>query len=194
VLILLLVIFTALYHVSLNSALEPLIKYLPKTLDAEERQSLLEAGAIDDGESGLKNGEASTAVRRATRPPHPKPNMLTKFLKPHIYNDYATMRRLVPSMVPDSDDIDEGLIRDAYLPPSVWDELPTLLVPRDQLGVSAQEVAHTSKITRITDTAAMLDDKNKIVVNDDAMSSAYFDEKPQKFKNMGFLSTALIAG
>jgi hypothetical protein len=37
VLMVILLVFTAIYHVGLNSALTPLMDYLPKTLEAEER-------------------------------------------------------------------------------------------------------------------------------------------------------------
>jgi len=50
VLMILLVVVTALFHVSLNSALDPLLKYLPKTLDAEERK--LAAAQREASESG----------------------------------------------------------------------------------------------------------------------------------------------
>ena len=189
VLIILLVVFTALYNISLNSALQPLIDYLPKSLDAEERQSLLDAR--DDGESGIKNGKG-TVTNAVHRAPHPKPNLLTKFLKPHVYNDYPTMRRLVPNMVSSSDDVDEGLIRDAYFSPSVWSELPVLLVPRDPNGVSVQECAHTAKVTPIRDDVAILDDKNRIIVDDDAMHEVYFSEKSQRYQTHSVLSSGLI--
>jgi len=39
-------------------------------------------------------------------------------LKPHIYNDYATMRRLVPEMIDEDDDVESDLVADAYLPPA----------------------------------------------------------------------------
>ncbi|KAK5177136.1 phosphate metabolism protein 7, partial [Cryomyces antarcticus] len=59
ILMIILLIFTALYHVSLNAAIDPLMKYLPKSLDAEERRLLDienggETGTLVDDESGYK--------------------------------------------------------------------------------------------------------------------------------------------
>ena len=212
-----LLIFTALYHVTLNAALDPLIKYLPKTIGTGERSfALAPAGAaaatqktaLDGGELGHKNGVAGaqygvadtqngirsvdaekngngdmapTTLAEVDPVTGKKPNFLLKFLKPHIYADYEHMRRLVPAIIPGSDVIDEGLIRDAYLPPSVWDELPMLLVPRDSMGVSAQECAHTSKVTPMNDSVASLNDKNKIIVDDDQLARQYFSDKDQIF-------------
>ncbi|KAF2432622.1 putative DUF221 domain protein [Tothia fuscella] len=206
ILMIILLIITILYNIALNSALSPLIKYLPKTLDAEEHRGLLtEEEKIEsahrrgeltaeekldaDGEhENEKYGNSSTSRPiSSTKPghtsaPHKKPNFITKFLKPHIYNDYATMRRLVPNIVPQDEVMDEGLIRDAYLPPSVWAEVPQLAIPRDEMGVSAQEVSHTRHIIPITDESATLNEKNKIVVNDDVMSALYFEDKSRRMR------------
>lgn len=203
VLIILLIVFTALYHMSLDAALTPLIKYLPKTLEAEERQSLLAAAdgvgaaaAHDDVEAAgyvaeAKKTEADTAVTSPangvdatpTPPPHAKPNMFTKFLEPHVYNDYSTMRRLVPSLVSPADALDDGLMRDAYLPPAVWAETPQLLIPRDEMGVSRQECRDTEKVgVRCSDGAARLNEKNKIVVDDEVMSGIWMGSREQLVK------------
>lgn len=40
ILMIIFLIFTILYHISLNAALQPLLSYLPKTLEAEERRLL----------------------------------------------------------------------------------------------------------------------------------------------------------
>jgi hypothetical protein len=189
VMMILLLIFTALYNVGLNSALSPLINYLPKTLDSEEQMSLLEehnnSKHISNTGSDETKGE-STLHQTDSAPPHPKPNFLTKFLKPQIYNDYATMRRLVPSTMSDDHAQDEEfmemMIRDAYLPPSVWAEIPQLVIPHDEMGISAQEVRDTRKVIPITDEGATLNEKNKIIVNDDVMSAIYFEDKALRMK------------
>lgn len=197
VLMILLVITTALFHIALNGALEPLIKYLPKSLEAEERLSLLqveegnstvprdpEAEKVDSyDETGAKNGNGVGPSRTSTSVPHKKPNLLTKFLKPHIYNDYHTMRRLVPEMVPDDDEIEEGMVRDAYLPPSVWSDIPILAIPRDDLGISGQEISQTPRVIPITDEAAVLNEKGKIIVDDEKMGEIYWSSKALKWQD-----------
>jgi hypothetical protein len=207
VLMILLIIFTAFYHASLNAALTPLIKYLPKTLEAEERQALLASddgitNAHDDAEAAQPSNAApetqktegdaivssaaqddGVATGSAAPSPHKKPNMFVKFLKPHVYNDYSTMRRLVPSMVAPADAFDEGLMRDAYLPPAVWADMPQLLIPKDEIGVSRQECRDNEKVgVPCSDGVARLDDKNKIVVEDDVMQGIYMGRKDQLIK------------
>lgn len=203
-------VFTALYHVSLNSALGPLINYLPKTIDAEERRLL----ATEDGQEieidpnapspeNTRNDSTNNSAQEKTlspetstseatekpsavpgepappppierpaspapsdvtsleHPPHKKPSMLAKWLRPDIYNDYATMRRLVPAdsrvtyTVQDEDE--------AYFHPSVTSSTPLLWIPRDPMGLSTREVRETEEVIPITDEGAFLDEKNNIV-------------------------------
>jgi len=150
-------VFTVLYHIQLNSALNPLLYNLPKSLEAEEESfhgELLEAG------EGLKEKNSESTVVPA---PHKKPNPFTKFFKPHVYSDYATLRRLVPHGLVDADHLYEPNIeRNAYYPPSVISETPLLWIPRDEAGISRQEAAHTSKFIPITDEGCTLDEKNKL--------------------------------
>jgi calcium permeable stress-gated cation channel len=188
ILMIILLIITGLFHVSLNSAISPLLDYLPKTLDAEERK----AAAIVSGKIAPDNGVEYNGARDGgeaelthtssiiTAPKHPKPNMFTKFFKPDIYSDYATMRRLMPTEVNVDEEIDPILSRDAYLAPSVWNELPRLIVPRDPAGISGHEVIETGKVAAITDAGATLDENNKMVLDEDKMSDLYFKEKEQR--------------
>lgn len=176
-------VFTAVYHISLNAALGPLLSYLPKTLQAEERgliaaeQNEYNEAAMEEGVNTTSTGNSTEKTHPANKPvngmagstplpaaPHKKPNLLTKFLKPHIYNDYATMRRLVPRNFA-TIEYTEKNAADAYLDPAVTSEPPLLWIPRDSMGVSRQEVRDSSKVIPITDEGASLDSKGKIVWN-----------------------------
>lgn len=150
-------VFTILYHVSLNAALGPLLKFLPQTLSSEEEALL----SVEDGEkhhgSIIKDG--ADASPHAT--PTKKPNFIVKWLRPDKFTDYHTLRRMVPrgfaeiAYPPD-------IARDAYYDPAIKSRTPLLWVPRDAMGVSLQEVRDTGKVIAITDHGAVLDDKNKI--------------------------------
>lgn len=171
-------IFTALYNIALNSALNPLMNYLPKSMDAEERRLLEEEraashgtneGALEDGRYADEEKEYAQARSKNANghgtdlqaAPHKKPNMLTKFLRPDKYTDYATMRRLVPKDVEITYSPEEE--ENAYFHPSITNTTPTLWVPRDPMGVSREECRQTSASIPMTDDGAYLDDKNKIV-------------------------------
>jgi calcium permeable stress-gated cation channel len=158
-------IFTILYHFSLNSALDPLLYSLPKSLEAEEESLVgaLEAGT-HNGSEDIKeknSGEVSTSTPNA---PVKKPNMFSKFFAPHIYSDYATLRQLVPHTLLDVNNMyEDAIAENAYYPPSVTAELPLLWIPKDEAGISAQEMQHTGKILPITDEGVTLDGKNKLL-------------------------------
>ncbi|EOD46598.1 uncharacterized protein LTHEOB_8265 [Neofusicoccum parvum] len=170
ILMLVLLIFTVLYHASLNAALTPLLQYLPKSLQEEERRLLAEESDLpphERADAPTKGYEKGTAeeegISEARLAPHGKPGMIKKFLRPDIYTDYPTMRRMVPRNFADPDALYAPEVeRDAYFHPAITSEPPMLWIPRDSAGCSRQEVQDTGKIIAITDTAAHFDEKNKI--------------------------------
>ena len=172
VLMVVLLIVCILYHVSLNSALNPLLYYLPRSLEAEE-ESLLQAeegivhSRTDDGsfEKPGFNGSRAPAMDKGlpTPAPHKKPNMFAKFFRPDIYTHYITMRPHVPRDFAPIEYAEETA-REAYHHPAISDRPPLLWVPRDQAGVSRQECTHTSQVIPMTDEGAHYDEKGKLVV------------------------------
>lgn len=173
-------IASILFHTSLNSAVAPLLDTLPKSLEVEE-QSLL---ALEDGGADYKgNGTQGTA---ATSPatakggighetPRKKPNFLAKWLSPHKYTDYYTLRRLVPKNFADIG-YSEEVERNAFYNPAVASKAPLLWIPKDPMGVSRQEVLHTSRVIPITDEGAGFSEKGAVVWNEDERPPI-FEEK-----------------
>lgn len=183
VLMVVFLIFVILFHLSLNSALGPVLKFLPKSLEAEE-ESLL---AAEDGGSALGNekgnGVPATGVNstdstiKALGPaPHKKPNFITKFLRPDLYTDYHTLRRLVPRGFAEIS-YDPVVERDAYYHPSISSQTPLLWVPRDQAGVSRQECRHSGKVIPMTDEGAGFDAKGKIIWDQENSRPPIWKEK-----------------
>lgn len=184
VMMIILLVFMILFHISLNNAINPLLHYLPRSLEAEE-DALLQAENGSSNENPVLGDEKTAAFRSDTKNRSsggesslrrtdtytsmntiPAPagfvGMLKKFFRPDIYASYAIMRRLVPhdfAHITYTPEIE----RDAYQHPAVIDEAPLLWVPRDIMGVSRQECAHTNMITPITDEAANFNDKGRIV-------------------------------
>ena len=159
ILMVIFLVFSVLFHVSLRSAVKPLLDTLPKSLEVEEESLLaLEKQASMDGDDVNGKGYAGPTALPA---PHKKPNMFVKFLRPDIYTDYHTMRRLVHRQFADIQYAPE-VERNAYYNPAITSDTPLLWIPRDHMGISRQEVAHTNKVTPITDEVATFDDKGKI--------------------------------
>ena len=182
-------IFMVLFHFSLNSAIDPLLMYLPKSLQVEEEALLaLEDGNTNGGpmtdkkglevsaNSRLADDSTDTNAKDLPPAPHKKPNFLTKFLSPHIYTDYHTLRRLVPRGFAEIEYAPE-VERDAFYHPAISSPTPILWIPRDQMGVSRQECRHSSKVIPMTDEGAGFDEKGNMVWDDETARPPIYEEK-----------------
>lgn len=143
-------IFTVLFQITISSALDPLLYSLPRSLEVEEE-------AIQRGEQAA-NGQAPGEGAPKTG------NFVMKYLKPWMYADYQTLRNLVPQ--DESADLarqyTDEVVANAYLHPAISSPVPVLWIPEDAAGVSKQEVGITSKVIPITDEGCTLDEKNNI--------------------------------
>lgn len=164
-------VFMALYHISLTSAVRPLLHYLPRSLGAEETALLQVEDAVishpSEGQSQdvmqEKNGVEELRKTKKSMPPEGgKTSMFKKFLRPDIYCSYAVLRKLVPQDFAEIRYAPE-VERDAYQHPAVNAVAPLLWVPRDEMGVSRQECLHTNKVTPMTDEGATFNEKGKII-------------------------------
>ena len=188
ILMIIYLIFIALFHISLNQAIDPLLMYLPKSLQVEEDALLaLEDGHMNGDHMGESKGQHVTATDRIhgssdsngkELPPAPrkKPNFLTKFLAPHVYTDYHTLRRLVPRGFADIV-YDPEVERDAFYHPAIASPTPVLWIPRDEMGISRQECKHSSKVIPMTDEMAGFDAKGKMVWDTESARPPIYQEK-----------------
>lgn len=190
------VIFLILFHISLNSAIDPLLMYLPKSLQVEEESLLaLEDGGYTNGDNtngdtmqdnkgalatdekaGANTQSAATNGDALPPAPHKKPNFITKFLHPGTYTDYRTLRRLVPRGFAEIA-YDPVVERDAYYDPAISSATPILWIPRDEMGISRQECHHSSKVIPMTDEAASFDDKGKMTWDHESARPPIYQEK-----------------
>lgn len=171
-------IFTILFHISMNAALKPLLNNLPQSLLAEEETIRADLEAALTGHSnGDKNGHMEKALHQP-KAALKRGNALSRFLKPWVFSDYETMRLLVPRHDFNYKDMYTPEInRDAYYPPSVTSAPPLLWIPEDQAGVSKQEVLHTGKVLPITDEGCILDEKNKLSWDMESTRPPLWEEK-----------------
>ncbi|CAD6576666.1 MAG: hypothetical protein ASARMPREDX12_007964 [Alectoria sarmentosa] len=188
ILMIIYLIFLVLFHFSLNSAIDPLLMYLPKSLQAEEESLLsLEDGNINGGPMAEKKGVHATAIgvtgdsthtngKDLPAAPHKKPNFITKFLYPQIYSDYQTLRRLVPRGFAEIEYAPE-VERDAFYHPAISSPTPLLWIPRDEMGVSRQECRHSSKAIPMTDEGAAFDEKGNMVWDHETARPPIYQEK-----------------
>ncbi|RPB20551.1 DUF221 family protein [Terfezia boudieri ATCC MYA-4762] len=173
ILMVIFLIFTILFQVALSEAVDPLLRFLPKSLeDVEERLLAAEDGdpntvpeegplfptAAPEGESKKGAGAAFRNPVALVTTPLKKVGIIAKFLHPEKHANYLELRKLIPRQ-----DFPEILYtpeeeREAYYHPSVTSEPPVLWFPRDVGGVSRQECAHTEAVISCGDEGAVIDE------------------------------------
>lgn len=140
-------VLTILAHISLNEALTPLMNFLPRSLDSEEEE--IQA-----------NSEAEEAYKHAVT----RHGKIWKWFHPNLYKDYADLRRKVRRDIVRIQ-YSEVELQEAYYEPCITAKIPMLWIPKDQGGVSQDEIKQTSTVIPISDQGAHLDEKNKIQWN-----------------------------
>jgi calcium permeable stress-gated cation channel len=191
ILMVIFLIFTILFHITMNSALEPLLFNLPRTLQVEE-EALMESarghGIVDGRHVGNEPhhhhhaAAATTATKSvdggAETVAEKRGNFLVKFLMPWRYASYMHLRKLVPHTQLDLDHLYEDQTElNSYHPPSVVDQPPLLWIPEDAAGISKQEVTLTRRVNPITDDGCSLNDKNQIVWDTEGARPPIWEEK-----------------
>ncbi|GAP82661.1 putative phosphate metabolism protein 7 protein [Rosellinia necatrix] len=176
ILMIIFLVFTALLHITVNSAIDPLLYNLPRTL-AEAAAQRKHSGSVEEGEKDVGDAENSNGSS-PNAASEKKVGIVAKFFKPWEHCDYETLRKLVPE-----DGLDvyqtytDEVQRDAYYPPSVTSPTPLLWIPSDPLGISKQEVHDTGKVIPITDEGCTLDDKNKLQWDEEGVRPPVWEEK-----------------
>jgi calcium permeable stress-gated cation channel len=172
ILMVLFLIGSILFHISFRNAVAPLLDTLPRDLEVVEEDMLAAEGAAV---AETKNGHDKGAV--ALDQPDKKPGLFAKYMFPNKYSDYATLRRMVPrdfAQIEYPAEVESH----AYYNPAIASSPPTLWVVRDDMGISAQEVAHTGKVIPISDKGASFNDKGKITWNhEDLRSMPVYEDK-----------------
>ncbi|KAJ4266131.1 hypothetical protein NW762_004111 [Fusarium torreyae] len=96
------------------------------------------------------------------------PTFLQRFFHPEVYEDFIALRKLMSlEELADADYAGDEKLSN-YWPPELWMPKPVLWIPRDEARVSRQEVAHTRKITPITDVGVGLNEKGLLFVDVEA--------------------------
>lgn len=181
-------VFTVLFQMSLSSAMEPLLHFLPKNLEREEESLLsLENGADigDDHEDervlpDAKNGGSSHG--KSVPPPledaasETNPSFIANFLHPETYENYAALRKIIPHDLPEPS-YDVETEQGAYMNPAIVDKPMVLWIPRDEGGVSRQEAAHTGSVIGISDEGATVNEKSKVIWTENEMPPDWY-QKP----------------
>lgn len=196
-------IFTILFHLTINKIFNPLLYGISRSLAAEEtafRERGANAAAIDekqvgtnganngtnghdaDGANGTNghdaNGASASNGKAVALPSVSAPaSRIARFFKPWQYADYHHLRQLVPADAGEEYQYDQKIESEAYWAPAATKPADTIWLPEDKAGVSKQEIAHTSSIINTTDEGCTLDEKNKIVWDEEGARPPIYTEK-----------------
>ncbi len=89
--------------------------------------------------------------------------ILIQFLHPEVFADYHILRDKIPPEIREVQvRYEDGVLKDAYSPPSMRNKSPRLWIPRDAAGVSRQEVTHSNKVVEMSDEGAWIDEKGRL--------------------------------
>ncbi|KAJ9502449.1 hypothetical protein H2202_001570 [Exophiala xenobiotica] len=160
----LLLVLTALYHLTVNKYLTPLETYMPVDVlsgDDEEEPLLGVEGDVTQRSRVYKVG--------AGKVPPTLLDPLAAFLEPHIF---ASQEALRPWLHDPEGEFEEAnsytdeQLKNAYLNPALTSKTPKVWIPKDPKGVSKQQVEENEKAgLASTDEGAELGPSNEILWN-----------------------------
>ncbi|TVY83414.1 putative membrane protein [Lachnellula suecica] len=162
VLMVVFLVFTALYHAAMRHALKPLTNHLPDNLDGDDHVSMFSTAdhkTYDAEKTGVPPTEAPTVQPKKFSAT--KASFFDRIFDPRKFKSYQRVRSVVPQWAPPQYDArDEEF---AYFNPAITSQVPNLWIVRDEMGISQREVRESSAVIPITDELARFDEKNKVV-------------------------------
>jgi hypothetical protein len=162
VLMVVFLVFTAIYHAVMRNALRPLTMYLPSSLDEDHQLALFshhDIHSYDESKASLSPSDEAAAESKAVSAR--KVGLFTKLFDPRKFKSHQSVRALVPNYAPPQyAEIEEA---QAYLNPAITSVKPRLWIVRDDMGISKQEVKDSREVVDISDEFARFDEKGKIV-------------------------------
>jgi hypothetical protein len=162
VLMVIFLVFTAIYHAAMRHALLPLTRYLPSSLDGDAQLALFSHADIH-----AYNATTAAGVPPSEWTPTPskklsttKTTLLTRIFSPQNFVSHQSVRSLVPPYTPPT--YTDPEILQAYYNPAITTERPKIWIVRDELGISRQECVDSGKVVDASDEWAGFDGKGKV--------------------------------
>ncbi|KAF2087054.1 DUF221-domain-containing protein [Saccharata proteae CBS 121410] len=187
ILMIIFLIGTIVYQNVVRKALHPLTVTLPANLLAETERDWNAERILEDGSSERVNigkeqsdGKAhphSPELAALRTPEEKSGSLIQRFLNPAKYASFHALRETMRTNGHDEPvppyTAEEA--REAYCHPVVkaeTAETPLLWIVRDPMGISKQEVRHSSEVVNITDEGAWLDEKNNVMWDQESVRQA----------------------
>lgn len=164
VLMVVFLVFTALYHALMRHALLPLTRYLPSSTDGDHQLELFSHDDIHSYDESKANAPPSHMIAPSSNKfSATKKNLFTKIFDPRKFASHNTVRQLIPAgpnyPPPQYTPREE---ENAYYNPAITAETPKLWIVKDDFGISTQECQDSGKVVGISDDWARFDAKAKV--------------------------------
>ena len=178
---------TAGYQSYLNWVLSPLLYSFTDKLLAEDEQDALAAARMEAGESepGHEGQPITTLIQNNlhTKDSVPKSEIELHrerggYFAPYLFHGfksaYPGLRAHLASGFPGRPNpvIPEGAQKKAYLNPAITKDVPILWIPKDSLGVSAEQVKDLQVVMQATDEGASFDEKGNVIWDQENLRDA----------------------
>lgn len=186
-LMIILLILTILYHLTVNKYLTPLEQYMPLdvlSIPPDEEQPLLSA---EHARRPTDEQHSQSRVFKLARGKLPTVLLdpLATLLEPHIFASQETLRPWLQDPEGSSEETasyTEEQLKNAYVNPALTSKTPKIWLPRDSAGLSAHEVQENEKVElACTDQGAQLDSRLNVVWNRDDFSEVPIFKEPTRF-------------
>ncbi|KAF2709844.1 DUF221-domain-containing protein [Pleomassaria siparia CBS 279.74] len=168
VILVILLAVTIIFNIATNRYLAPLEEFIPADLAAstsDEGTHLL--SSLEAGTSQDRDQESS--LHRMGTQAHVPPKVLdplARFFSPHIYASHKAMTAWLQDGDFDEDDVPEYQEKDvkrAYLNPAYTSSTPLVWLPKDEMGVSKQEIGECGENgLKASDEGAWVDEKGTV--------------------------------
>jgi hypothetical protein len=181
-LMVILLIITVVYHITMNEHLGPLERYLPTDLQAEdEERPLLEAEGGSATQDIDNQPESQIEHIGRGRVPDRVLEPVAEFLEPHIFASHQVLKSWFEDPREEPPEYSEEELRTAYLNPALTSKTPKLWLVRDEMGISKHEIQENEKEgISSTDEGATLDENNRIVWPVDDLTKVPIFKMPVK--------------
>lgn len=165
-LMIILLVLTAVVNLLLDRMLRPLELYLGVDIWQEQEPLLAQEDGVPQNDEAALHAASHARRLGLKRLPDPMPRVLSDFFDSIISKSRAQSESLLhdpSSREEDTSPMKEDELKRAYLSPALTSKLPRLWIPKDEVGVSKQEIEQNEAAgIPTTDDAAEIDDNGKL--------------------------------
>jgi calcium permeable stress-gated cation channel len=153
---------TIFYHILMRQASKPLMVCLPDDYDNEAQTTMFSKSdhkSYDAAKAGVPPSEAQPVIPKKMSAK--KAGFFSRIFDIKRFKNFNDSKSLVPNYP--TPQYEEESVEQAYFNPAVRSAVPKLWIVRDDMGISRREVMDNRAVVPISDEFAWLNEKGKIV-------------------------------